>query len=328
MLHVPELIETYRLTNEKELGDIDTKQEDAAVNAGDTDVLDCMFSRARYLLKIGSWEEAWKAYDAIVNKEKTGTGKKVDAIMEQARIALFNMDTTRLKDSVAEAKRLNDLGGDWDRRNRLKIYEAYYLMSVRDLKGASKLLLDCVATFTCVELCSYKQFMYYTILTCIIALDRNDLRKKLIDDPSVITVSRELPDAKTLLHSIYECNYKGFFQAILSNHLSIISDRFLGPAAIYLVREYRVLAYAQFLEAYRSVMLSSMAASFGISITLLDAELSRFIAAGRLTAKIDKVGDIIETSRPDKKNAQYQDVIKKGDNLLNQIQKLVRAIDV
>jgi hypothetical protein len=44
-------------------------------------------------------------------------------------------DTTRLKDYVAEAKRLNELGGDWDRRNRLKVYEAYYLLAIRDLKG-------------------------------------------------------------------------------------------------------------------------------------------------------------------------------------------------
>jgi 26S proteasome regulatory subunit N7 len=75
-------------------------------------------------------------------------------------------------------------------------------------------------------------------------------------------------------------------------------------------------------------MLSSMAASFGISVPLLDKELSRFIAAGRLNAKIDKVGDIVETRRPDKKNSQYHDVIKKGDALLNHVQKLVRAIDV
>lgn len=75
-------------------------------------------------------------------------------------------------------------------------------------------------------------------------------------------------------------------------------------------------------------MLSSMAESFGISPSLLDNELSRFISSGRLNAKIDKVGDIIETSRPDKKNSQYHEVIKKGDHLLNQIQKLVRSIDV
>lgn len=71
-----------------------------------------------------------------------------------------------------------------------------------------------------------------------------------------------------------------------------------------------------------------MATSFGVSSAFLDAELSRFIASGRLTAKIDKVGDMIETSRSDKKNIQYQDIVKKGDLLLNRIQKLVRAIDV
>lgn len=75
-------------------------------------------------------------------------------------------------------------------------------------------------------------------------------------------------------------------------------------------------------------MLSSMAAAFGISVSMLDQELSRFIAVGRLNAKIDKVGDIIVTSRPDKKNAQYQEVVKKGDVLLNQIQKLARVIQM
>ena len=37
-----------------------------------------------------------------------------------------------------------------------------------------------------------------------------------------------------------------------------------------------------------------------------DRELSRFIAAGRLHCKIDKVGGIVETNRPDNKNWQYQ----------------------
>jgi 26S proteasome regulatory subunit N7 len=73
--------------------------------------------------------------------------------------------------------------------------------------------------------------------------------------------------------------------------------------------------------------MSSMAASFGMTLPLLDMELSRFIAAGRISAKIDKVGDIVETSRPDKKNAQFSEIIKKGDILLNHVQKLVRTIE-
>lgn len=48
-------------------------------------------------------------------------------------------------------------GGDWDRRNRLKIYEAMYLITNRSFKKAADLLLDCIATFTCVELTSYNQ---------------------------------------------------------------------------------------------------------------------------------------------------------------------------
>lgn len=50
-----------------------------------------MFAKARQLSKIGSWVEALKAYDEILAKEKTGTGKKIDATMEKAKIALFTV---------------------------------------------------------------------------------------------------------------------------------------------------------------------------------------------------------------------------------------------
>ena len=88
------------------------------------------------------------------------------------------------------------------------------------------------------------------------------------------------------------------------------------------------MGYKQFLDAYKSVTLESMATSFGVSIGFLDVQLSRFIAAGRLTAKIDKFGGIVETNRPDMKNAQYRDMIQKGDNLLNRVQKLARVVDL
>jgi len=101
-------------------------------------------------------------------------------------------------------------------------------------------------------------------------------------------------------------------------------DRFLAPHIRYYCREMRIRAYAQLLESYRSVQLESMAKSFGVSIEFLDRELSRFISLGRLHCKIDKVGGVVETNRPDTKNAQYLSTIKQGDLLLNRIQKLSR----
>jgi 26S proteasome regulatory subunit N7 len=71
-----------------------------------------------------------------------------------------------------------------------------------------------------------------------------------------------------------------------------------------------------------------MANAFGMSVELLDAELSRFIASHRIDAKIDKVGGAVLTVRPDKKNAQYQEVMKKGDLLLNRVQALARLIEL
>lgn len=73
--------------------------------------------------------------------------------------------------------------------------------------------------------------------------------------------------------------------------------------------------------------MKSMAESFGVSVEFLDKELSRFIAVSRLNAKIDKVSEIVETNRPDAKNSQYQEIIKRGDSLLNQVGKLARAIN-
>lgn len=74
---------------------------------------------------------------------------------------------------------LIDEGGDWDRRNRLKVYRGVYCMAVRDFKTAATLFLDTVATFTSYELMDYKQFVTYTVFCSMIALERPTLRKKV-----------------------------------------------------------------------------------------------------------------------------------------------------
>lgn len=82
------------------------------------------------------------------------------------------------------------------------------------MKGAAALLLDCVATFTCTELITYTQFMFLTLVTTVITLSRTDLRKKIIVDPQVISVIRELPAAQKLVWSIYNCKYQDFFDGV------------------------------------------------------------------------------------------------------------------
>lgn len=105
-------------------------------------------------------------------------------------------------------------------------------------------------------------------------------------------------------------------------------DRYFQPHLAFWMRELHILAYKQFLDSYQSVTLQAMAAAFGVSEDFIDYHASRFIAAGRLSAKIDKFGGVILTNRPDLKNAQYRETIQKGDLLLNRIQKLARVVDL
>jgi 26S proteasome regulatory subunit N7 len=56
------------------------------------------------------------------------------------------------------------------------------------------------------------------------------------------------------------------------------------------------------------------------------SDLSQFISSKKLSCKIDRVRGVLESSRLDGKNLQYQSVLKHGDVLLNRLQKLSRVI--
>lgn len=75
--------------------------------------------------------------------------------------------------------RLVEQGGDWDRRNRLKVYRGVHLLSIRQFKRGGELLLDALSTFTATELISNNDFVAYTIIANVLTLKRVDLKKKV-----------------------------------------------------------------------------------------------------------------------------------------------------
>jgi 26S proteasome regulatory subunit N7 len=69
-----------------------------------------------------------------------------------------------------------------------------------------------------------------------------------------------------------------------------------------------------------------MAASFGVSVDFLDADLCKFIPNKKLNCVIDRVEGIVQTNRADNKNVQYHTLIKTGDALLTKLQKYGAAV--
>lgn len=253
-------------------------------------------------------------------------GSKLDTLFTSIKEGL-NSGQNVAKE-IEDAKALIDQGGDWDRRNRLKVYQGLYCMAVRDFKQAADLFLDTISTFTCYELCEYKTFVGYTVISAMLALPRVELRSKVIKSSGILEVLHDLPDIQEYLFSLYNCQYSKFFEKLAWVETYLKSDKYLAPHYRYYVREMRILAYSQLIGSYRSLSLSYMSQTFGVKVEFIEAELARFIAAGRLHCKIDRVRCIVETNRPDCKNDQYQRCIKQGDILLNRIQKLSRVINI
>ncbi|KAK5083544.1 proteasome regulatory particle subunit [Lithohypha guttulata] len=126
----------------------------------------------------------------------------------------------------------------------------------------------------------------------------------------------------SLVRSLYEGNYRAFFLALATvEEAFLLQDRYLFEHKVWFVREMRLRGYQQLLQSYRVVGLKAMADAFGISVDLLDRDLAKFIAGGRVSCTIDRVQGIIETTRPDDKNKQYADVVKQGDALITKLQK-------
>lgn len=348
---------------ETHLLELETKVEEAVESAGEMEVMDARLQIARFAAKSLSVDQALEMYQKVLALPKISSGKQIDALMESARVASFYGDIRKTDELIEKADKLanSGSGGDWDRRNRLKVYKALQRVLHRDTEGAAALFLDCIATFSCNELCSYTQFVAYAIITNILHLPRPELKKKVIDGPEIISVTKDIPTVVSipqiasldnpdtivadspdhepfvscgqslqikLVRSFYDCDYKTYLHALVELEDVLHQDRYLYPHASYLMRELHILAYKQFLDSYQSVTLDAMAAAFGVTTDFIDFHASRYIAANRLSAKIDKYGGVIVTNRPDSKNAQYREMIQKGDMLLNRIQKLARVVDL
>lgn len=310
--------------NDKELEKLDNEIKQVQEMDGDQEIADILRKKAEFFARICDKDRALESYQEAYNNN-TAIGFQIDILFGIMRVALFFSDIPLFILHMDKAIKLVDNGGDWDRKNRLKTYMGLHYINIRNFKEASRLFLDSISTFTSTELMTYEDVVKYTIIAGSISLERVDFKQKIVDSPevlSVITTDKSFLSLKNMVNSLYFCNYALFFRSLAEveeNHLR--ANRYLFLHADYYVREMKRKSYAQLLESYKALSITSMASAFGVSVEFIDKDLSKFIANKQLNCIIDRVNGIIETNRPDNKNAQYQLLIKQGDHLLNKLQK-------
>ncbi|THH13836.1 hypothetical protein EW146_g6437 [Bondarzewia mesenterica] len=282
------LLEKMEKDNAEEIERLDQRLKEAQETEGESDIADAQRAKATYLTRIGEKDKAVESQELALEKTP-GLGSRIDIVLTLVRIGFFFGDNQLITTNLSKAEELVDKGGDWDRRNRLKVYRGLHLLSVRQFKSGADLFIDALSTFTATELISYEDFVALTVISGTLTLNRVDLKKKIITAPEVTQLLPDLPTLADLTKSLYDCHYDKFFVALATlEQTNLLPSRLLAPHTRYYVREMRILAYTQLLESYRSLTLESLSAAFGVSVEFVDNELSRFIASGRLHATIDK----------------------------------------
>ncbi|WWC66854.1 uncharacterized protein I206_100761 [Kwoniella pini CBS 10737] len=323
-----DLINTIEKKNNEKLEEFEKKLKDDEENQGDSEISETLREKAMYLTRIGDKERALPAIENALEKT-AGLGARIDLVLAMVRIGLFFQDTHLVTTNITRASDLIDSGGDWDRRNRLKVYRAIHHLSIREFKEAAELLIDSLSTFTATELMEYEDFVALTVLAAGVGCDRKGIKSKILASSEIKSTVTSIPQLEKMTESLYKSNYSEFFSALAEvEQIYLLTNPLLEKHSRYYIREMRIKSYSQLLESYRSLTIERMAKTFGVSESFIDRDLSKFISNGRLNCTIDKVSGIITTQKLENQNKSlvYEQVIKQGDILLSDIQKLHRVV--
>jgi 26S proteasome regulatory subunit N7 len=110
--------------NTAKIQEYDAFIEDAEKNLTEMEVRENNLKKAEYLCRIGAKDDAITAFRKTYEKT-VSLGQRLDIVFHQIRIGLFYMDHDLISRNIEKARSLIDEGGDWDRRNRLKVYQVY-----------------------------------------------------------------------------------------------------------------------------------------------------------------------------------------------------------
>ncbi|OHT06797.1 PCI domain containing protein [Tritrichomonas foetus] len=308
-------------SNSEELSKLHQNLADTREAQGKEDVRLAIQNLALFYLRIGDHNESKKQLTELY-KNTVALGQKIDVVFCQMRLSYFFNDYLAFKDLLDQAQTLIKEGGDWERKNRLKIYEGLNLCIKRNFIAASNLFISTLSTFTATELMEYEDFVYRTVVLAVLSLSRADFGPK-IDRAMEVRASGE---AVSHLLTLYHLDYSGYFDALSEVEQRFKADLWFSRHLSYLIKELRVRAYTQFLEPYETLQISAMAQQFKVTDAFIESEMRRFIYNRKLNAKIDKVSGTIHTNPPDSRAAKMREALKGGEVLITRLQKLGRIL--
>lgn len=314
---------TPKPDRETRLQKLDEKIEDAIENKSAVEVRDAYIDKAELFREEENWTQ-FRANMELALTKVAGASKKLELKMEILQSYHVERNEEKFKELLAECHSLEEEGGDWEKRNKMNLYKALQNIKKRNFEEAARLLLSTVSTFNSADVMSYSKLVFYATILSVLSLSRAEIKEKVVEKSEVTTELMQDETTRNFLEAFYRCKYAEFFPRLLVLSKLIQEDEFLRAHQKFILRRSRIVIYSQFLESYKTVTLKNMASSFGVSEEFIDSELSHLIAAKKLNCKIDKLEGVVNIQKSDSRVTMYDEILRKGDTLVEKMHKLAR----
>lgn len=315
---------TTKLTLEERHRKADEKIAATEADQGDLEIRDAMLEKAELYIEVKDYEN----YRVWVKKalgKTVGNSKKLELTIMILNTYWIERNFEQFEKSLDDCRKLTDESLDWEKKNKLAIYNGIHQILKRQMADAATCLIACVDTFNSQEIMSFKELVKYAVILGILELPRKDVREKLVQNAEINSVLNETPLLKKFVQTIYGMQYRQFFSVLIElNDQVLTQDVLLSRHRQFLLKRARIVIYSLFLESYKAVRLDKMAQSLGVSVEFLDQELAELISQKYINCKIDKVNQVVEAIKVDNRSTAFQEVERNGDALVERLHKLMK----
>lgn len=270
-----------------------------------------------YYSKIGDLDNMIKLNENF----EFSTSTKMDILLCQIRLAFILRKEKIVHENILKGQKLVENNCDWDRKNKFKLYQAFYCMLKNEFDKAAELFAKSLATFQCEEMFSYEEAVNYAIFCALLSFDRKKLEEKILKSTDVIEVKIKCRNAFDLAHAIHNCDYRSIFPKLVNFCKEFENNLFLSDKLSYFIKEIKILVYNQLLTSYSSIKLEKMAAAFLVSEDYLENDLNEFIVSERLNCMIDKIDKMVLVRKND--NIYKERMSDYCDSILNYVERQI-----
>ncbi|KAK5581452.1 hypothetical protein RB653_001485 [Dictyostelium firmibasis] len=323
----PSYIENLSKKNSLQLDKLEQDLNTAKSNMVKDSIRFAQNDLGEFYYKLGDHQNALKCF--IRTRDYCTTSKHVLAMcFNIIKLGVDNQNYTHAPSYIAKAEQSPDL----DSASNAKLRSVNGLLNLDSsrFKLAARKFIETPFEQSNVfsDIISPQDIAYYGGLCALATFDRNELKKKVIDDPMFKNYLELVPELRELINDFYNTKYGSCLKYLDKMKPILLLDIHLYKHVESLYQKIRSKALIQYFSPYQSVDMNIMAGAFNTTVIQLEREISKLIMDGDIQARIDSHNKRLYARKADQRTTTFEKTVQVGSDFQNSSNSLLLRLEM